>query len=170
MMTQPNKSLEQTPVGALSSAFAVDITGPAWLSLKSLGGCARMRFILPILLLVCSCRGPRQAYISPDTPQSYFTGLPSVSVPPSPYSDRGQTEWFSIGYREGWQRGSSGVNAHPDPWYPQHQQCIRVSGFAEAHRRGFDAGFKLGFEEAQQRLAQTIESLGRQATQKSDSP
>jgi predicted protein tyrosine phosphatase len=30
---QPNKALEPTPVGAFSSAFAVDITSPAWLSL-----------------------------------------------------------------------------------------------------------------------------------------
>ncbi len=29
----PNQSLQPTPVGHLSSAFAVDITGPAWLSL-----------------------------------------------------------------------------------------------------------------------------------------
>jgi hypothetical protein len=28
----PNKSLQPTPVGRLSSAFAVDITHPAWLS------------------------------------------------------------------------------------------------------------------------------------------
>ena len=31
---QPNKALEPTPVGAFSSAFAVDITSPAWLSLS----------------------------------------------------------------------------------------------------------------------------------------
>jgi hypothetical protein len=30
--TPSNKSLEPTPVGRLSSAFAVDITSPAWLS------------------------------------------------------------------------------------------------------------------------------------------
>ena len=29
--TTPNNALEPTPVGAFSSAFAVDITGPAWL-------------------------------------------------------------------------------------------------------------------------------------------
>jgi hypothetical protein len=28
----PNKSLQPTPVGRLSSAFAVDIAVPAWLS------------------------------------------------------------------------------------------------------------------------------------------
>jgi hypothetical protein len=33
MKTPPNNALEPTPVGAFSSAFAVDITGPAWLSL-----------------------------------------------------------------------------------------------------------------------------------------
>jgi len=123
-----------------------------------------MRFILPFLLLaLCGCRGPRQTYIPPDTPQSYFDGLPSVTVPQSPYSDAGQTDWYSIGYREGWQRGNSGVNAHSDPWYPQHQQCIRVSAFSEAHRRGFDAGFKVGLGGAQLRQARTIESLGKQA-------
>jgi len=31
-MTQANNSLQPAPVGRLSSAFAVDITGPAWLS------------------------------------------------------------------------------------------------------------------------------------------
>ena len=30
---QPNNALEPTPVGAFGSAFAVDIIGPAWLSL-----------------------------------------------------------------------------------------------------------------------------------------
>jgi len=30
----PNQSLQLTPVGAFSSAFAVDITSPAWLSLS----------------------------------------------------------------------------------------------------------------------------------------
>jgi len=33
MTVPPNNALEPTPVGALSSAFAVDIIGPAWLSL-----------------------------------------------------------------------------------------------------------------------------------------
>ncbi len=32
-MPPNNNALEPTPVGALSSAFAVDIIGPAWLSL-----------------------------------------------------------------------------------------------------------------------------------------
>jgi hypothetical protein len=31
---QPNNALEPTPVSAFSSAFAVDITSPAWLSLS----------------------------------------------------------------------------------------------------------------------------------------
>jgi hypothetical protein len=31
-MTSPNNSLQPMPVGRLSSAFAVDITAPAWLS------------------------------------------------------------------------------------------------------------------------------------------
>jgi hypothetical protein len=31
---QPNNALEPTPVSAFSSAFAVDITRPAWLSLS----------------------------------------------------------------------------------------------------------------------------------------
>src|SRR3954463_3315955 len=122
----------------------------------------RMRLILLFLLSAfCGCVGPRQAYVPSDTPQSYFDGLPSVAVPNSPYPDQDRSKWYSIGYREGGQRGNSGVNAMPDPWYPQHQQCIRVPGLAEAHRRGFDAGFDLGFKEAQQRLAQTIESLGK---------
>lgn len=29
----PNNALEPTPIGAFRSAFAVDITGPAWASL-----------------------------------------------------------------------------------------------------------------------------------------
>ena len=33
-MNGPNNALEPTPVGALSSAVAVDIIGPAWLSLN----------------------------------------------------------------------------------------------------------------------------------------
>jgi hypothetical protein len=32
MTMPPNNSLQPTPVGRLISAFAVDITGPAWLS------------------------------------------------------------------------------------------------------------------------------------------
>jgi len=31
-MKRPNKSPEPTPVGAVSSFFAVDIASPAWLS------------------------------------------------------------------------------------------------------------------------------------------
>jgi hypothetical protein len=34
--TWPNNALEPAPVGALRSAFAVDIIGPAWL--RPLGG------------------------------------------------------------------------------------------------------------------------------------
>jgi hypothetical protein len=32
MTLPPNHSLQPTPVGRLSSAFAVDIIGPAWLT------------------------------------------------------------------------------------------------------------------------------------------
>ena len=129
-----------------------------------------MRFFVAFLLLVlCGCRGPRQAYIPPETAQSYFDALPSVTVPKSPFSEEGQSEWFFIGYREGWQRGSSGVNFHPDPWYPQHQQCIRVPSFAEAHRAGFDAGFNSGFDLAQRRRAEIVEGVGKRTIQKDES-
>ena len=37
MMCVPNHSLQPTPVGRLSSALAVDTTGPAWLSSGCLG-------------------------------------------------------------------------------------------------------------------------------------
>jgi hypothetical protein len=33
MTAMPNNVLESTPVGAFSSAFAIEIVGPAWLSL-----------------------------------------------------------------------------------------------------------------------------------------
>jgi hypothetical protein len=44
----PNKSPEPTPVGAVSSAVAVDIASPAWLTLLSLGGSVLIGF--PLLL------------------------------------------------------------------------------------------------------------------------
>jgi len=128
-----------------------------------------MRFSLPLLLVIlCGCCGPRPNYISPDTPQAYFDELPSVAIPESQYQDENRTKWYSIGYREGWQRGDSGVPASFDPWYPQHEQCERVAAYSEAHRKGFDKGFDAGFKVAQQRLAHLIESVREAADRVSD--
>jgi hypothetical protein len=128
-----------------------------------------MRVLLAFILLAfAGCRMPREAYVRADTSQAYFDSLPSVSVPQSPYSGDEQARWFSIGYREGWQRGNSGVNAHPDPWYPQHHQCFDVPSFQEAHRKGFDGGFAAGFKASQERLSQIIERLGKKAAREPD--
>lgn len=99
-------------------------------------------------------------------PPSYFDALPSITVPQSPYSDEGQSKWFSIGYREGWARGNSGVNAHMIPWYPQHQQFIDAPLFREAHHRGFDGGFGTGRNEAQARLIRMLSSSVEQDNKK----
>jgi hypothetical protein len=81
-----------------------------------------------------------------------------VGIPDSPYADKEQTLWFSFGYREGWLLGNSGANTHPDP-YPQHQQFNNHSGLRAAHVAGFDSGFEAGFKQAQERIAQIVDSL-----------
>src|SRR5208283_819999 len=47
-MTRPNNSLQPTPVGRLSSAFAVDIAHPAWLS----SGRQQNRFMKTIAIIM----------------------------------------------------------------------------------------------------------------------
>ena len=112
-----------------------------------------------LCLMIAGCRSVPEPYALPDTPRSYFEALPAVSPALSPYSDGELSLWFMIGYREGWQRGVSGVNAHMTPWYPQHQQCLRDSRCSNAHREGFDAGFCEGRREADRRLQRSFEDF-----------
>jgi hypothetical protein len=55
---QPNNALEPTPVSAFSSAFAVDITSPAWLSLsRSLDLMPRCYLLIVVLFLAFAASG-----------------------------------------------------------------------------------------------------------------
>lgn len=106
-----------------------------------------MKNLLALALVAFGgCSAPRQAYVFRDVPQA---SLDSVSVPQSPYANEARARWFAAGYREGWQRGSSGENPHPPPLSLGVPQPLH-----DAYHEGFDAGYEQGSEEVLEQLGQ----------------
>jgi len=115
--------------------------------IKNLSTNLSLRSILILATIaLAGCALNRQDRAVEEYPQSYFDSLPDVPVPASPYTDKDQTYWFAIGYREGWERGQSGVVVSTFPPFPQHPACINNPALFGAQRNGFEMGFDTSFK------------------------